>query len=70
MAALAMFLHDVLFEGRISLHTLPEGDDPAAPRVLLEAYNTYVLSIAGPRLPFARLLTELRALNIGVNSLR
>ena len=52
MSVLATFLRDVLFEGRICLHVLPQTDDLPARQVLRHAYQVYRLSIAGPALPF------------------
>jgi hypothetical protein len=52
MSPLARFLHELLYEGRISLHAPPaEADDPDARKVLRRAHAEYVLTIAGLPLP-------------------
>src|SRR6266851_3775983 len=51
MTALASFLHDALFDGRIHLHAAPaDANDLEAVAVLRRAYEAYCLSIAGPML--------------------
>jgi hypothetical protein len=52
MPALATFLQQLLFEGRISLHAPPDVDDAGAAVILRQAYDAYVLSLAGPALTF------------------
>lgn len=52
MAELAIFLNDVLREGRLHLQAAPsDAEDLEALAVLRRAHHTYVLSLAGPILP-------------------
>jgi hypothetical protein len=52
MPTLATFLHDVLFEGRISLHAPADEDDADARTVLRQAHRAAALALAGPALTF------------------